>query len=228
MARQCSLGTEGGLRFGEMERGMKVTGETEWPMAMGHSITRMVTYIRETSKTTRPMGSEFMCTRMARSTKGSGRMICRTDLAKRNLTMAVTTMECLKMARNKDSALIGGQMAQSTKAIGSTTTSKGRESIGGLMEEFTKGSGRRISCMGRVSMFGRTEGSTWASTTWTKNMDMEFTRGQMGRSTTDSGGRESNTEKPGSQIRRERARWGFGNKARGSSGWRRAATLTTQ
>jgi hypothetical protein len=124
---------------------------------------------------------------MDRSMKDSGRTICKMVQEKKSLKMVVSTMECSKMERNGDKALINGPTVVFTLVIGSTIISKETVNITGQMAESTKEAGKRTSLTVRVSTTGLTEDDMTVTTKTIRSTALVHTTGQMEKLTKATG-----------------------------------------
>lgn len=71
-------------KFGKMELNMKEIGEMEWLKDKGSFTMLMVTYTQGSFIKIGPMGLESIFIKMVRNTKGSGKMINRKALGRKN------------------------------------------------------------------------------------------------------------------------------------------------
>ena len=76
-----------------------------------------------------------------------------------------------------------GLTKRSIKVNGKRINLKVMVNIIGLMVVSTMANGLKISCMGKVHYIMKMEGHTLDNLNQTKNMDMEFTNGRMGKCT---------------------------------------------
>jgi len=97
-------------------------GEMEWLKVKVISTMLMVTYTKENFTKTELMDLECMCIKMDKLMKVFGKMTCKTVQERKNLRMDLSTMECLKMVKSGDKALINGLMNQFIPETGSTIT----------------------------------------------------------------------------------------------------------
>lgn len=151
------------------------------------------------------MALAYTSIRTAKPTRVSGETICKMAQEKKNWRTDQNMTECLRMEKNGVKEHISGQMTPSTPETGWTITSKGRANTDGPMEEVTLDNGKRTSCMERASTLGLTDVNMRASTKMIRNMALDRTTGPMARHTRGSGSTENNTERPDSQIQKERA-----------------------
>jgi len=128
-----------------------------------------------------------MFTRMDKSMKVSGKMICKMVQEKKSLKMAASTMECSKTVRNGDKAPINGLIVVCILVTGLTIISKEMVNITGQMAEFTKAAGKKTSLMARVSTIGLTEDDMTEIMKMTRNMGLVHTTGQMEKLTKATG-----------------------------------------
>ena len=112
---------------------------------MVHSIMQMEMYILENSTKIELMDMGYMFIQTAKSMKASGKMICKMAREKKNLKMAVNTMECSKMVRNGDRVHINGLIVLFILAIGTTIILKEMVSTLGLMAGSIREHGKIIN-----------------------------------------------------------------------------------
>jgi hypothetical protein len=112
----------------------------------------------------RPTATEYMSIRMELDTKGSGKMICSMDTAKRfgqitrcmrGLTMRVRSMGVVS---------IFGRMVPATMVTGTKTVLKGMVFINGKMAAHIQGNGKTTICTGRGYTHGLTVVGTKVNT----------------------------------------------------------------
>ena len=185
-------------------------GEMEWQKVKVISTTLMVTYTKENSTKIELMDLVCMCIKMDKLMKVFGKMICKMVLERKNSKMDQSTMECLKMVKSGDKALINGLTNQFIPETGSTITSKEKVSTKGPMAEFTTASGKKISFMAREFIHGRTAEDMKENTNMIKSMEWAPTTGLMAKLTKVNGLMESSMEKLDSQTQRDEASWASG------------------
>ena len=112
----------------------------------------------------RPTAMEYMSTRMELDTKGSGKMICSMDMAKRFGQITPCMRGLTMRARSMAVVSIFGRMVPATTATGTKTVSKGMVFISGKMAAHIQGNGKTTICTGREYTHGLTVVGTKVNT----------------------------------------------------------------